>query len=309
MPCVFTEVGPAWHNRNLHRLCQKIRSPILFAHVRAAGPGMGVCHCACHPFEYGRYLFMHNGQVAKFGKIRRKLMDSLSPGAFDFCIANSASDSALSFALFVDQLEDPFAPISPQDLQQKLVLVIRTITRALGEAGVVDTSLLNFVVTDGTALAATRFACNKLKECKAASLYYSSGSSFEPSLAGEEPEPEVADSDKGCPKVFVDKVREYRIVHEDKRDNMVIVTSEPLTDVRADWIAVPHNHVILVTPQRHVLIAPVVLEESEGAGALSQSSTAERCAAQEMQQVCVARVGPSRHRLGRVVARPGGAWF
>jgi hypothetical protein len=40
------------------------------------------------------------------------------------------------------------------------------------------------------------------------------------------------------------QVREYRILHEDKRDDMVIVrpvtpeATEPLTDVRADWIPV-----------------------------------------------------------------------
>jgi len=209
MPCVFTEVGPAWHNRNLHRLCQKIRSPILLAHVRAAGPGMGVCHCACHPFEWGRYLFMHNGQVAGYGKIRRGLLNSLSQCAHDFCIANSASDSALSFALFIDQLEDPLAPISPQELQRKLVKVIQIITRALDAAGVAETSLLNFVITDGTALAATRYACNKLPECKAASLYYASGSSFEPSTVA--PEPQEASSDK-CSKVSVTQVRECRAV-------------------------------------------------------------------------------------------------
>jgi predicted glutamine amidotransferase len=127
-PCVFTDVGPAWGNRNLHRLCQKIISPIIFAHVRAAGPGMSVNEDACHPFEWGRYLFMHNGQVAKFGKIRRKLMDSLSQCAYDHCIANSASDSALSFALFIDQLEDPFAPISPQELLSAFFTAL--ITRA-----------------------------------------------------------------------------------------------------------------------------------------------------------------------------------
>ena len=235
MPCVFKEVGPAWHNRNLHRLCQKIRSPILLAHVRAAGPGMGVSQDACHPFEWGRYLFMHNGQVAGYTKIRRKLMDCLSQCAYDFCIANSASDSALSFALFIDQLEDPLAPISPQELQLKLVKVIRRITQALDEAGVVETSLLNFVITDGTALVATRFACNKMPECKSATLYYSSGSSFEPSSVASEPPDTNADD---CTKVHLDgmaQVCEYRILHEDKRDDMVIVTSEPLTAVRADW--------------------------------------------------------------------------
>ena len=41
-PCVYTEVGPAWNNRNLNRLARKIRSNCIFVHVRAAGPGMGV---------------------------------------------------------------------------------------------------------------------------------------------------------------------------------------------------------------------------------------------------------------------------
>ena len=67
------------------------RSGVILAHVRAAGPGMGVCHCSCHPFEFGRFLFMHNGQVAGFGKIRRKLMSSLNSCAYDFAIANSVT--------------------------------------------------------------------------------------------------------------------------------------------------------------------------------------------------------------------------
>ena len=85
--------------------------------------------------------------------------------------------------------------------------------------------------------------------------------------------------------MFIDKVREYRILHEDKRDDMVIVTSEPLTDVRADWVPVPHNHIIIVTPHRQVLIAPVVVEEGEAAGGLGHVGKEQWAVAREMQQV------------------------
>ena len=56
-PCVFRDTGPAWLNPNLRNLAQIIESRLVFAHVRAAGPGMSVCHCSCHPFLFGRYLW------------------------------------------------------------------------------------------------------------------------------------------------------------------------------------------------------------------------------------------------------------
>ena len=46
-------------------------SPVIFAHVRAAYPGMPVSEQNCHPFQFGRYLWMHNGVVGGFNCIRR----------------------------------------------------------------------------------------------------------------------------------------------------------------------------------------------------------------------------------------------
>ena len=53
LPCVFTECQPAWNSKNLRRLAEKVKAPLFFAHVRAAGPGLGVCDCKTHPFAYG----------------------------------------------------------------------------------------------------------------------------------------------------------------------------------------------------------------------------------------------------------------
>lgn len=55
-PCIFTSIQPAWNNLNLARLARKLRSPLLFAHVRAAYPGMPVFEGNCHPFVFGRYM-------------------------------------------------------------------------------------------------------------------------------------------------------------------------------------------------------------------------------------------------------------
>jgi predicted glutamine amidotransferase len=61
----------ARNNENLARLSTKIVSPVIFAHVRAAYPGMPVSEQNCHPFQFGRYLWMHNGVVGGFNCIRR----------------------------------------------------------------------------------------------------------------------------------------------------------------------------------------------------------------------------------------------
>jgi hypothetical protein len=60
------------NNENLARLSRKIISPVIFAHVRAAYPGMPVSEQNCHPFQWGRYLWMHNGVVGGFTQVRRR---------------------------------------------------------------------------------------------------------------------------------------------------------------------------------------------------------------------------------------------
>jgi len=50
-PCVFTSLKPAWNDRNLKRLAERLSSDCILAHVRAAGPGSAVTEDACHPFE------------------------------------------------------------------------------------------------------------------------------------------------------------------------------------------------------------------------------------------------------------------
>lgn len=60
-PCVFTSVTPAWNNRNLFQLADKVRSPLFFAHVRAASSGSPTTEANCHPFTFDKFLFMHNG--------------------------------------------------------------------------------------------------------------------------------------------------------------------------------------------------------------------------------------------------------
>ena len=59
------------------------------------------------------------------------------------------SDSAVSFAMFLNQLPDLHSKLAPQVLLRAMEGTIATISRIQKEAGVTDTSLLNFVVSRG----------------------------------------------------------------------------------------------------------------------------------------------------------------
>lgn len=103
-PCIFTSVTPAWNNQNLQRLCEKIRSPLVFAHIRASTSG-ALSETNCHPWRFGRLMWMHNGQISSFGKLKRTLLASLDDDLLNF--PQGQTDSEWVFALFLSHLERP----------------------------------------------------------------------------------------------------------------------------------------------------------------------------------------------------------
>src|SRR3712207_1479444 len=53
-PAVFRGTHPAWNDMNLREISSRIRTPLLFAHVRASS-GTPVQRSNCHPFRHGRW--------------------------------------------------------------------------------------------------------------------------------------------------------------------------------------------------------------------------------------------------------------
>lgn len=55
-----------------------------------------------HPWSYGNLIWMHNGCIADFHKIKRRLQNDLSDEMFS--VPQGNTDSEWSFACFLDQL-------------------------------------------------------------------------------------------------------------------------------------------------------------------------------------------------------------
>jgi len=169
-PAVYTTTSAPLHDRNLRSLAKMVETGLLFGHVRAAGPGASVHQYNCHPFTCGRYLFMHNGDVANFRAVRRSLLTRLRDGLFDWVSGTTVSE--LLFALFLNALPDAVSLAqrhSPEVLAAALRDTIQLVVEASGGAP----SSLNIAVTDGETVLATRFR-NGPGEVPP-SLYYHSG--------------------------------------------------------------------------------------------------------------------------------------
>ena len=227
LPCLYTTVSPAWADQNLHRLASKVKTPCLFAHVRAASAGLSVTELNCHPFIYKRFLWMHNGSIDEFAKIKRRLRDTLRDELYNFI--NGTTDSEHAFALFLNQLASNHDTYTAAELAQAMLTTVRLIDQWTQEAGSKIPSHANFAVTDGEQIIATRYTSgNDLPE----TLYYTTGAKFE-----------------------VDHC-EARITPTSGHPHAVIIASEPLTD-RENWISVRHNHMITVNKRFEIELTPI----------------------------------------------------
>ncbi|KAF9787175.1 N-terminal nucleophile aminohydrolase [Thelephora terrestris] len=231
-PCIFTSLTPAWNNANLVRLAEKIKSPLVFGHVRAT-TSASLSADNCHPFGFGKLMWMHNGEVAEFAKIKRRLQASISDEIFDSVKGNT--DSEWAFALFLSKLPDPNAKsFTFHILKDAMLATIATINQFHQDAGIMEPSLLNFCVTDGESVVATRYISSRKDE--AASLWFSSGTSFSEYAPGGH----------------------YKMFKEDKRENVIMIASEPLTFEKADWMEIKTNNMIIITPKMNVLLIPII---------------------------------------------------
>ncbi|KAI0082288.1 N-terminal nucleophile aminohydrolase [Panus rudis PR-1116 ss-1] len=231
-PCIFTSVTPAWNNVNLVRLTEKIKSPLVFAHVRATTAG-SLSLDNCHPWQFGKLMFMHNGGIAEFPKIKRKLQSYLSDELFNFVAGNT--DSQWAFALFLSKLPDPHATkFSTHTLRQAMLETIQHINEMTEAVNATEPSLMNFCVTDGESVIATRYINSRHEE--AASLWFSSGTTFSEYAEGGH----------------------YKMSKMDKRENIILIASEPLTFEKADWMEIRTNHMVVVTPKMNLLQIPIV---------------------------------------------------
>lgn len=228
-PAVFTSIQPAWNNRNLRSIAQRIRTGCLFAHVRAASAG-DVSQNNCHPFAYKDLLFMHNGDIGGFKRIKRPLRNRLSQEIYDWLRGDT--DSEHLFALFLNNLPADMQPLDMETAVSALENTIREVNELARTERTQAPILLNVAITNGKFLIATRYVSEPA--VGANTLYHSEGSRY-----------------TCCEGVC-------QMLRADPTQHAVLVVSEKLTDAKEDWTPAPVNHILLVRDDLSVASRKIV---------------------------------------------------
>jgi len=201
IPALYKSVDPAWNDRNLKELSQQIRSPLFFAHIRAS-TGTPVQQTNCHPFRHGKWLWMHNGQIAGFQGIKRELVMAVDPALYPFIEGSSDTETFFFLALTFGLEKDPHAAV------EKAVGFIEQVSRV---QGVEFPMRMSVSVSDGESIWVFRYS----SEGEPPSLFFSTDVS---ALRAQHPEIEAL-------KTLSDESR--------------LVVSEPLGDLQGVWNEMP----------------------------------------------------------------------
>ena len=158
IPGVFRSIEPAWNDRNLRELVDHIRSPLFFTHLRAA-IGSAVQQTNCHPFRHDRWLFMHNGFIDGYAKIKRDLVLAVDASLFPSIEGTADTEALFHLALTFGLQDDP-----PQAVARAIGFV-----EAVGHRhGVAQPFQGTIATSDGTTLWAFRYS----SEGKSRSLFF-----------------------------------------------------------------------------------------------------------------------------------------
>jgi predicted glutamine amidotransferase len=105
-PGVFRSIEPAWNDQNLRELSGHITSGHFFAHLRAA-IGSAVQQTNCHPFRYGRWLFMHNGYIDEWARVKRDLVLAVDESLYPLIAGQADTEVMFYLALTLGLEDDP----------------------------------------------------------------------------------------------------------------------------------------------------------------------------------------------------------
>ena len=209
-PGVFQSVEPAWNDRNLRELAGHVVSPLVFAHIRAS-TGTPVQQTNCHPFRHGRWLWMHNGSISEFQRVKRDLMLAVDPSLYPEIEGSTDSEAFFYLALTLGLTDDP-----PRAVADAVGLIESTGRRH----GIEHPIQMTVATTDGERLWAFRYS----SEGRSRSLFFSTDV-------------------RSLRELYPDDIRFQEIDDESR-----LVVSEPLGDLPGVWNEVPESSYGVIQP-------------------------------------------------------------
>ncbi|WP_238013449.1 class II glutamine amidotransferase [Dactylosporangium sp. AC04546] len=217
VPGLVRAIGPAWSDRNLRELAAHVTSPLFLAHVRSS-TGTSVQQTNCHPFRFERWLWMHNGSIARFAHLKRDL--TLAVDAEFFPAIEGSTDSELMFflALTFGLRDDPPGAVA------RMVGLVEAVAR---RHDVPEPVQMTVATSDGSAVWVFRYSTRH----ESRSLFYS--------------------SETRNLRMLHPEIPALRLVSDESR----LIVSEPLGDLPGAWNEVPESTCSVITGGQDVIHA------------------------------------------------------
>lgn len=211
LPGLYKHIQPAWNDPNLRDLCAHIVSPMFLAHVRAATASLSIQQTNCHPFRYGRWLFMHNGSIREFGRMKRELAMGVSEDFFPEI--KGTTDSELMFYLALTfGLES--------DVHEAVARMVGFVEEVGFAKGIQYPIRMTLGIADGEKIYGVRYST----EHNSQTLFHSRS---------------IAAMREFAPPELRDRLARYS--EEDRA-----IVSEPLTELAGPWKEVPESMFLTV---------------------------------------------------------------
>ena len=196
-PAVFHSIEPAWNDRNLREVAGHVQSPLFLAHIRAS-TGTAVQQTNCHPFRHDRWLWVHNGLVRDFHRVKRELALAVDESLYPQMEGSTDSEMLFYLALTFGLEENPPAAV------ERMVGHVEEVGHRHGTEHPIQ---MTIGTTDGSSVWAFRYS----SEGKSRSLYYSADMRSVRELYPERPRLQEAS------------------------DETRIIVSEPIVDLPGAW--------------------------------------------------------------------------
>jgi predicted glutamine amidotransferase len=207
-PAAFRSIEPAWNDRNLREVAGHVESPLFLAHIRAS-TGTAVQQTNCHPFRFGKWLWVHNGLVREFPRVKRELVLMVDESLYTSIEGSTDSELMFYLALTLGLEEDP-----PGAVERMVGLV----EEAGRRHGIEYPLQMTIATTDGKNVWAFRYS----SERQSRSLYFSTD------------------------VLTLRKMYPERPSLQEVSDETRIIVSEPLGDLAGAWNEVPESSYGLV---------------------------------------------------------------
>lgn len=224
-PGLFRDIRPAWNDENLRSIAEQIRTGHFFAHVRAS-TGTSISRANCHPFQHGRWMFMHNGQIGGFDRVARELDFAIAPEYYRARRGTTDSETIFLLMLTYGLERDP---------EGALARAIGRVVEATEKAGVAEPFRFTAAFTDGRRIYAARYST----DAKSPTLFYGCGTGIKAADGGD-----CSQTGGG--------------------EDSLLVLSEPLDTEKGHWTAVDDG-AMLVVEHGHVETRALKLQAARAA--------------------------------------------